>query len=145
MSKGSWKLRGLAAEAAEAVRTSSSLRMAARKIGVSPSTLTRAVKAGRLPAPGRPRRDPAVTPPAPPADASSFSEWAAQTFDLTPAEAELVDLAQEALTLARDLSLAPPVRLAAMTQFRACLKDLQFPEGPNEVQEPRRPRPVVIA
>jgi transposase-like protein len=141
MSKGSWKLRGLAAEAAEAVRTSSSLRMAARKIGVSPSTLTRAVKAGRLPAPGRPRRDPAVTPPVPPAAGSAFAEWAHATYTFTHAEGELVDLAQTALDLARDTALPAAVRLTAMAQYRACLRDLKLPDEDDDAKAQTAPRP----
>jgi hypothetical protein len=154
VSKTSWKLRTMRLEAAEALQTSPSIGAAARKLGVHTSTLSRAIRDGRLPAPGRPRRNPRSTPPTPvefpagtPADpASSFAEWAHGLYQFSHAESELVDLAQSALDIARDLTLPASVRLQGMTQYRSCLKDLQLPEVPDHAETetaPRRyPRPV---
>jgi hypothetical protein len=124
--KHSWKLRTMTREANEVVRTSRSLRAAAKKLGVHVSTLSRGIKSGRLMTSGPPRH-PAVTGPAPPVDAASFEEWALATFDLTRGERELVVLAQLARDVAGDPAHPMTVRLAASREYRALLAALNLP------------------
>jgi len=123
--KQTWRLRGLP-DAAEAVRRAPSLRAAARQLGVAPSTLSRAVKDGRLPAPGRARarQDTAETPTI----YATFAAWARGTYQLTRAEDELIDLAQQALDLSRDPAASATVRLQAAGRYQSILKDLQLPQ-----------------
>jgi hypothetical protein len=134
--KRTWKLR-TRPDAAAVIAESGSLREAARRLGMNVSTLSRAVKAGRLPAPTRgsgPIRRPAalapVAPVAPPDEAApprTFQEWALATFELTEAERALVAMAQAARDLAHDPAQPATTQLSAMAQFRACLKDLRLP------------------
>jgi hypothetical protein len=64
----------------------------------------------------------------------SSLEWAAAVraaYVLSPTEDRLVALADEALTLAENASLAPMVRLAAMARFAQLVRqiDLEVPDG----------------
>jgi excisionase family DNA binding protein len=124
LTKRTWKLRSLP-HAAKVLGECGSLREAARQLGVNVSTLSRAIREGRLPAPARgPRR----RANAPEPGAQSFRNWAVATYELSPAELELVALAQHALDLAHDPAQKPGVRLAAMAQYRASLRGLNLPE-----------------
>ncbi len=135
-------------EANEAIRTSPSLRAAARRLGLNVSTLSRAIKVGTLAGPRRPGV--VVTGRAPvraPGPGQTFEGWAEATFDLTVAELALVKLAQQALDLAADRGQPASVQLAAMAQFRASIKDLRLPvedehHGHAEETHGRFPRPV---
>jgi len=121
--KQTWKLTaGLAAEAAKALRTTSSISAAARAIGVAPSTLSRAIKEGRLQVAPRPTRAEAAAEPC-----GSFLAWVTTTYELSRHEWELAQLAQQALELARHPDSSPNVRLQAMSQYRAAIKDLRLP------------------
>jgi transposase-like protein len=125
--KRTWKLRGLP-EAAEAIRTSASLREAARRLGVHVSTLSRAIREGRLPAAApRALKSQAGKKPTSPRRYASFRAWALGTYALSRPEREFVDLAQRALTLARDRRQSPTTQLQAMSAFRAIVKDLKLP------------------
>lgn len=152
-----------------AARESKSLTELARRLGITRQTAHRWLKEGKLSGFRRQpqlreqvisannlRRDERVTGkdgksyPASPgaADASSFAEWCASAFDLSHAETEIVDLAQSALGMARDSTLAPAVRLAAAREFRACLRDLNLPleelekHGYGQAEIHAFPRPV---
>lgn len=131
--KPSWKLRALGAEAAAIVAAAPSLREAARQLGVNVSTISRHVKAGRLPTPGRrpasvdtkgrqPKRDRRGT----------FIEWACSRYEFSRAELEIVVNAQAALDLAGAKSQPAAVRLSAMREYRACLRDLKLPPDVEE-------------
>ena len=120
--KGTHKLKALG-NISDVMAASRTVSEAARRLNVSRETVSRWIAAGKVPAPGarrparqRPREGP-----------TSFAAWARETFDLTPAEDELVQLGQQALDLARDAGQTPGVRLQAMAQFRATLKDLHLP------------------
>jgi len=90
---------------------------------VNVSTLSRAIKEERLPAPVRqPREAAAYT-----TEHESFLGWARATYDLSRAEDELAQLAQSALDLARNTETSAAVRLQAMAQYRAALRDLRLP------------------
>jgi hypothetical protein len=142
--KKTWKLRGMGALAADTVRRAPSLRAAAKELGVNVSTLSRAIKAGTLPAPGaRPaanssvdtsstklssgvtRENPTFTDAK--AAGETFAAWARRTYTLTRAEDELITLAQAALDLANDASQSPTIRLQASARYAAVLRDLKLP------------------
>ena len=127
MAKQSWKLRSLGADAGEVVRSSPSQRAAAKRLNIHVSTVSRRIASGDWPAPGQAAPHPAPTAESPVADAKSFAAWAREMFVLSRAEREVVDLGQQALDVARDPSVSLSVRLQAMTQFRACLRDLRLP------------------
>ena len=128
MDKASWRLRTMRPAALKALRESGSLRQAAKKLGVAHSSLSRAVRRGQLPAPGRVPRPESAVPPAATDGALSFADWARATFHLSRAEQELVRLGQTALDVAQNPEIPTALRLAAMGQFRATLKDLNLPQ-----------------
>ena len=143
MHKTSWKLRGgLAREAAEAVRSSPSLRAAARRLGVSHSTLSRAVKDGRIA--GRTPAKVRATPE--PVAAEDWLSEIEQRYELSPTERELAKLAAAALTIAADPDVSPAVKLAAAGRFAQLVKDLNLPveESYGDVTKATRgyPRPA---
>jgi hypothetical protein len=144
MAKRPWAMRGRQREIAEAVRTSGSLRKAAAKLGVHVSTVSRLVKAGKVP--GRPGPKPSPSPPASGAEPGSFSEWAHTVYALTEAEAELVALAQLARDIAHDGTQPAAVRIGAAGRFQAIVKQLQLPpeetHGDVEATAGRWPRPA---
>ena len=136
-------LQNRLSEAAEAVRTSPSQRAAAALLGVNVSTISRAIRDGRIPPPG-PRTRQGST------DAGNgrerFSDWARRVYVLSRPELELVALAQHALDLAADLKTSPNTRLQAMATFRTLVRELRLPiEGEmhgNTTKTVRFPRPA---
>lgn len=116
-------LRG---EVADVMASAPSLAAAAAALGVDKSTVFRWRKANKIPAPGG-RRGAVGPPPLP-------EGWAASVraaYDLNATETELVSLAEAALVLARDASLKPADRLAAMSRFSQLVRqiDLEVPDG----------------
>jgi hypothetical protein len=139
-----WAMRGRERDIAAAVAAAPSLRKAAQRLGCHVSTVSRLVKAKRVP--GRPGPKRAPTPAAPPADPGSFSEWCHTVFNLNEGERELVGLAQLARDVAHDLTVPAAVRLQAAGRFAALLKQLELPteEQHGDIEEPGRwPRPVI--
>jgi len=130
-SKASWRLRGRMREVGEVVRASSSLRAAARQLGVNVSTISRLVQAGKVPKPAGPRRREAADSVSEDQAEQGFSEWVRATYVLTPVEEARLDLAQRALDLART-GETPAVRLAAMREFRSAVTELRLPADEGE-------------
>jgi hypothetical protein len=114
-----------------------SLGAAARALGVNRSTVFRWVRDGKVQAPGGKRRrdPPAADVVAAVAGPQSPAAWAASTreaFALTGTEAALLDLAVDALTLARDPAMAPAIRLSAAGRFQQLVRQLNFEEVPDD-------------
>jgi hypothetical protein len=110
--------------------------------------LSRAIKAKRLTAPGREPKQTAISPrtlvqnPVSQESSATFLEWARATYELSRGEDELAQLGQTALDLVRDPQASPAVRLQAMAQFRACLRDLRLPVEMQDGKTESWPRRV---
>jgi transposase-like protein len=145
--KRTWRRRTIADDAIrDALRQSDSIAAAARQLGVNKSTLSRWVRAepGLHPSPAvsTPAHEvPAAVQPAEAQTPESWKAWVLATFDASPTERVLLDLAVEALDMSRDLLLRPADRLAAAARFQSLIRQLNFPdpEAVNEAQTPARP------
>ena len=146
--KRTHKFRAMGAEAVAVLATAPSVSAAARTLGVSRDTVHAWIRAGKVrPIGGRTRR-PRV------AGASgrhkTFRAWARATFDLSFAELELIDIAQDARNKSKDPKLSASVQLQAAAQFARLLRQLRLPtEAPDgdiqsepETTRPRWPRVV---
>jgi transposase-like protein len=122
--KRTHKWRVLKGDAGPVLAAAPTLSEAARRLGVSRSTLHRWIKSGKMP---RPVPPPPVVMPA--AAGSSFLDWVRATYTLSRTEDELAQLAQAALDVAHDASASPSQRLAAMTTFRGLARDLRLPSS----------------
>jgi transposase-like protein len=123
MQKRTHKLKALG-DVAGVVAAAPSLSAAARQLGVNRSSLHRWMANGKVPRPAsRPRGTPAT-------DAGCSPEhWAVavrQAYELTATEQRLVDLAVEALTMARDAAKPETVRLAAMGRYQRLVQQLNL-------------------
>ena len=142
--KATWKLSHThLGDVAEAIASTSSLRQAAKRLGVNVSTVSRLVAAGKVPGRSKATRRPAPGPgptlsaslPArdlPPSDPSPHTPaaWAASVraaYVLSATEDQLVSLADEALAIAQQLDARPSDRLAAMGRFAGLTKQLCLP------------------
>jgi len=144
--KRSHKFQSLAG-AAGVIAGSASLTAAAQRLGVNRSTLHRWIAAGKVPRPERSRRtrQPAAGPSESP---ESWRHWARASFDLTPVEETLVDLAEQALSMARDQTARPEIRLAATARFQQLVRQLNFEapiDGKEETTTPVRSWPRRVA
>lgn len=93
-------------------------REIAQRLGVAKSTVTRWIAAGKLT-----RRAPVPLP----SGAQSPAAWAASVrsdYALDASDSQLVTLAQRALELALDPTVAPPVQLNAAGRFQALVRQL---------------------
>lgn len=148
--RATWKRRRLG-DVAGVVATSKSLSDAARKLGVNVSSVSRWIKSGKVPAPTKLRvrqptsNDEALTEPAPDVP------WATgirENYILSTTERKLVDMAEAAEILSRDLSARPETRLQAMNRFQSLVKQLNLEqEGSDGEVAPKDnvrkwPRPV---
>lgn len=145
--KASWKMHDMAAVSA-AIAGTSSLRQAAKRLGVHVSTISRLVKAGRVPNRHGLTARSTVAPPAKHGPQTPTA-WAADvraTYELSATEDQIVGLAAEALVIAQQLDARPSDRLAAMGRFAALTKQLQLPqedEAHGDATTPIRfPRPA---
>jgi transposase-like protein len=142
MNKRTWKVQGMAGAAARAVATSPNVSAAAKTAGVNRSTLYRWAKTGKIPALTRQARRAVSSPAAPVVNRTtplSAAEWATSiqcAYDLDDTEHTLVNLAEAALELARDLTLRPADRLAAMARFQGLVKQLALEAPDGEVAIP---------
>jgi hypothetical protein len=135
--KKTWRFRALSGDVARVMATSTSLGAAATALGVDKSTVFRWVKAGKVPAPGARRRRraaPAADTGGGPQSPAAWATWARQTFVLSGTEAALLDLAVDALTLARDPAQKPEVRLNAAGRFQQLVRQLKFEEATDDGQ-----------
>jgi hypothetical protein len=138
-------------DAAAVVRAARSITAAARQLGVGRCTIHRWIEAGKVPRPGgrhgiaSPKRHVGPARPAAVADlavgeavpettgepasgdeASSWARSVRDQYDLTATEQMLVDLAERALTLARDSASRSEVQLAAMARFQQLVRQLNL-------------------
>jgi hypothetical protein len=111
----------------------------ARAAAVNRSTAHRWVKAGLIPAPSGRKRGPASSGQRGGGHVPAVPEgWAAAVrarYDLDATEEARVELAEGALGLARDVSLRPADRLAAMGRFARLVQqiDLEVPDGQTQI------------
>ena len=142
MPKGTWKKRSVGAERIRDALTGSggNVTRAAAALGVSRSTLHRWIHADASLHPGRrtAARGEAIPAPAGMATPEEFRRWALEAFEPTPAERQLLELALEALVMARDPGRNEQTRLAAMREFRMLLRDLKL-EDPDETKADAAP------
>ena len=129
--KRTWKFNAAAPGAAETMASAASCAAAARRLGLNRSTVTRLVRAGKLPAPGG-RRNRVVVVDASSLDAleavpaTGWADVVRAQYALSATELTLVELADAALTLARDTALTPSVRLTAMSKFAWLVQQLHL-------------------
>jgi len=135
--KRTHKLKALG-NVADVIRTSPSLKAAARQLGVDRSTIHRWIEAGKVPRPAQRRPSPlskatrvsylpdAMLTPA------AWAEAVRTAYELSPTETMLLSLAEGALSLARDDAAKPETRLAAMGRYQALVKQLRLEDSIND-------------
>ncbi len=103
MTKRTWRFRSMQGQAADVMAASTSLRAAAKTLGVNLSTIVRWRQAGKIPPPGRRRAHRSVTALAAdlPAGPEGWGGGDRASYTLDATETELVTLAEAALLLAR--------------------------------------------
>lgn len=123
----------------EVLQQSGSISAAAKRLGVDRSTVHRWLQAGKV----SDRR--ADLPPVAPAEkATSADAWRQKVcaaFTLSDTELQLVDLAVDALEMARDRDRRPEIRLAAMARYQALVKQVNL----SVVQSGSVPKPAAPA
>jgi hypothetical protein len=142
--KRTWKFRVLPAEAAAVMGSSRSFAEAGRRLGLHKSSVSRLVKAGKLPPCGR-RRSAATTAAPAGLTAQAWRARIRRTYELDVNESVLVDAAAEARAISQDATVRHETRLAAIGRFAALLRQLNF-EGVNhdaieETETPPIPGP----
>lgn len=142
--KKTWRFGTLQGDAADVMRSASSLGAAATRLGVDKSTVFRWVKSGKVPPPGGRRRAVSTGGNHPPGELSPEG-WAASvrnSYALSPTEAELVGMAAVALEMAHDTGARPETRLAAMGRFQRLTRQLDLEtETDGEAENDHRPTP----
>jgi hypothetical protein len=139
MSKRTHKFKALG-NVAVTVESAATVQAAADALGVNRSSVTRWIRAGKVPRPGgqRPsrRKGPVVAGPR-----QSPQDWAAtirRAYELSPTELQLVALAEAALTLARTEDARPADRLAAMSRYQSLVRQLELEDAKNgEAEAPQ--------
>ncbi len=130
--------------AAAIVAGSRSIAEAARKLNVNRSSVHRWIASGSVPRPTGRRQRPATATAAGCAGAAvdmTPAAWAAdvrERYALTATEAQLVALAERALTLAQDPATPAAVQLAAMGRYQRLVQQLDLEEeaaADGEVEE----------
>jgi hypothetical protein len=66
-----------------------------------------------------------------PADLDEWGDSVREHYDLSRTESELVSLGELAIAVAKDVSAAPQVRLAAVARFQSVVQQLKL-EDPND-------------
>lgn len=121
--KQSHKLRAMG-DVQSVVNASPDLTVAASRLGINRSTLTRWMQQGKVTRPG------SLPAAGPSADVPATSEgWKAGVLAqhvLSDTERTLVDVAERALTLACDDTAAAFTRLSAMGRFAALVRQLNL-------------------
>jgi hypothetical protein len=111
----------------------------AERIGVDQSTITRWIKAGKVPMVGTSR---VVVKPVP---AASWADSIRQTYALDATDEELVRLGVAALDLARNPKEKPYLQLNAMGRFQAIVKQLRLVARPPLEDALQVPAPAPAA
>lgn len=127
MSKRTWKRRSIGPEAVrQALQVNGgNVTRAAAALGLTRESLSRWLRDDPS---LRARKGPRVKEHAGAPRRSSFGAWVRRTFDLTPAESEILLMAEAARAIARDKRTSDTARLAAMREFRAAIRELDLPE-----------------
>ena len=142
--KKTWKFGSKAGEAGDVMRSAPSLAAAAKVLQVDKSTVFRWVKERRIPPPGgrqllRPR---VVGLPSVPADPGDWGASVRSSYVLTPTDVVLVELAEAALTIARDPTQSVMARLTAAGRFQLLVKQLRLEDPQDGAIEDRERRHV---
>ena len=127
--KKTHKFRALSGEAAAVIAAAPSLTVAARQLGVDRSTIHRWLQVGKVARPARRPRHQDPKSVGPPQSPEAWAMAVRAAYALTDTESALLDLAEEALCLARDQTLKPEVRLSAAGRFQQLVKQLDFEES----------------
>lgn len=123
-----------------------SAREIATRLNVNKSSVTRWMAAGKL---NRTKATPRVHRLIPIRAGQTPAEWSKavrQAYDLDATDDQLVSLAETALTLSMDATVAAPVRLNGAGRFQAIVRQLAFgrsvdtaSEAPPVVETPKAP------
>lgn len=152
MGKRTRKWSFVAQEATRLAALGQSPREIALRLGVDKSTVTRWMQAGKLTRPAvAPRSHPLVAQAG-----QTPAEWSAavrKDYDLDATDEQLVALAEGALGLSLDASVAPHVRMNASGRFQAIVRQLSLvtrgaaaiaPPAPvSAATQPKRQNPRV--
>jgi hypothetical protein len=131
--KRTWKLRGVLGNVKATMASARSLTAAGKVLNLHRSTLSRLVKAGKIPPPGG-RRRPVVSNPAHLPRSQTPAEWAADIrarYELTATEAALLTLAEAAYMLAQDPTQKPHIQISAAGRFQRLVVQLDLEEQPD--------------
>ena len=153
--KRTHKLKSLA-NVQQVVAKAPSLDAAAKQLGVNRSTLTRWMQQGKV---ARPKSAPATTAPEIPAEAEGWKESVLANHLLSETDKTIIDVADDALRLSKQVEAPAIVRLSAMGRFAALVRQLNLEakrtdavvNSPRNVQAPavRRtgtdPRAILMA
>jgi transposase-like protein len=124
-------------DVAAIVASSATVTAASRRLGVSPSSVHRWIKAGKVPR----RAGRTITAPAAPAAArqtpTSWARAIRRRYVLDATEQTLVDLATRALALSRDATAKVEQQLAAMGRYQALVRQLKLEDPAHgEIETP---------
>jgi DNA-binding transcriptional regulator YdaS (Cro superfamily) len=133
--KQTHKFKALA-DVAAIVASSATVTAASRRLGVSPSSVHRWIKAGKVPR----RAGRAITAAAPATARQTPTSWARavrRTYVLDATEQTLVDLAKRALELSRDATAKVEQQLQAMGRYQALVRQLKLEDPAHgEIETP---------
>lgn len=138
MARRTWKRRQLSDDAIrEALKAAGgNAAAAAEHLGVHRSSLSRWIRADPSLAPDAATRNaPAVVQPSPDMSPHEWRDWVLATFELDGVELQLLALAVEALTMARDQLYKPSDRMQAASRFQSLVKQMQLPDPQPEANE----------
>lgn len=141
MGKQTHKLKGLG-DVATIIAAAPSLTAAARQLGVDRSTIHRWIESGKAKRPGRaPRKRRLTKPPRAGQSPAAWARWVRRSYEIDGTDQVLLDLAVQALKLARDVKEPPAVCLAAMARYQMLIKQLNLDgEGEKAEQKPAAPQ-----
>ncbi len=147
--KRTWRFRALQADAGAVMAGAASYQEAAEALGVHPSTIVRWAKDGKIPRPGGrrrarvSRRKGASCRGDLPRSPEGWARSVRRAYELSPSEAQLIDLGVRALELARDAKARPETQLAAAARFQSIMRQLDLPtdsgEKHGDTQNPETP------
>ncbi len=128
MQKRTHKLKAMA-DVEAIVASAPSITAAAAQLGVNPSTLFRAMAAGKVARPSAARSRTAVAAPRSGQSPAAWAKAIRRAYALSSTELQLLVLCVEALTLARDTAAKPEVRLSAMGRYQQLVRQMNLESG----------------
>lgn len=122
----------------------------ATRLGVNKSTVTRWMAAGKLSRTSGVRPHQADTPPEllrPDVTPREWSEAVRREYDLNATDAQLVTLAEAALSVSLSLTVSPQVRMTASGRFQSLVRQLALvARGAEKTPDvPQKPQAPVVA